>query len=421
MTNYHEKHVNPAISRLRNIIALFSFILILVSCSRDAPFPNENLELPVVEELYFSFKANKDTSESDNWVIIHNENGELLDYKSFEENDYLEFKTKSPLLTDKISISLFSYSEINGNIYHTIATTTGIDKGSVWDDENETITVGATNTLVGDFSFTLIDFPEIKLFNISNENGGIGGGLSGSGSGGVWTYSASNYSLYEKNNYLFTIVESNADSKYFYLQDIQNEDNILINYSEFKLFDSYLNIDLPLNSSYVMVLFGFEDYQDYFDGDGYKLSQIFPFNNYDVNQNPLRIGYLNRFNKYMTQFNVYFENYIYNYKKYGSKPNEIIVPENLTFSISDNSVRNFEFSTNITFVKYVSKWSYSIGIRNTDWIGSFWRVESSTNMYPKIGNLPDELFQLYQDLDVNSLEYSQTIFTLNPEENIIFN
>ena len=397
---------------------LFSLALLLISCSGDDS-PNEILEVPV-PELYFSFKANNDTSESENWIIIHNENGELLDYKSFEENDYLEFKTQNPLLTDNISITLFTYSKINGNKLHAITTTTGVDKGSIWDDENKPITEGATDVLIGSFNFALTNFHKIEWLNISNENGEMGGGLSGSENGSVWTYSDSDYTLYEKNNYMFTIVENNLDSKYYYLQDIQDGDNISLDYSEFKLFDSYLNINIPINSSYLMVLLGFEDYQDYFDGNGYMLSQIFPFNNDDVNQNPIRIGYLDRLNKYMTQFSVYFDNYTYNYKKYGAKPNEIIVPDNSTFSITNNSVQNFEFSTNVNFIKYTSYWSYNTGTWNSDWVENVWKVESPTNLYHNIGNLPDEIFQLHQQLDVNSLEYFRTDFTLSPEENVIF-
>lgn len=392
-------------------LLVFSIAMFLISCASDDSIP----------ELYFTYKANTDTSESDNWIIIHNENGELLDYNKYEENDFIKFETLNPLLTDKISVTLFSYSQTNSDTFHGIKTTTGVDKGTVWDDKPRLINEGKRNTSIGDFNFTLNNFPSIELLNISNENGEIGGGLSGTGSNGLWTYSASNYTLYEKNDYLFTIAEPILDAKYYFLEDIQDGDDISIDYSEFKLFDSYLNIDIPSNTTYLLVLLGFEDYQDYSISEGYVLNQIFPFDRNDLNQNLLQIGYLDRFTKYRTQFRVNFDNYTYNYLKNGSKPNEIIVPKDPTFNINDNSLQNFKFSTDVNFVKYVGKWSYSTGIRNTDWIVSTWEVESQTNLDHKIGELPKEIIMSYPKLKINSLEYFQTDFTISTEENLIFN
>ena len=53
-------------SLLKRII-LFSFIMFIVSCSNDSEID------PPTPELYFTFKGNIDTSERDDWIIIHNE------------------------------------------------------------------------------------------------------------------------------------------------------------------------------------------------------------------------------------------------------------------------------------------------------------------------------------------------------------
>lgn len=391
---------------------LFCFTLLLYGCSDNS---QDEIPQPAQEELYFSYKANDDTSESDDWIIIHNSNGELLDYRAFEKNDFLEFKTKSPLLTDKISVSVFSVYESYGKKNHFIKTTTAVDKGIVWDFEQEPIIEPITSSSIGSFDFKLTNFPKTELLNISNKGGDINGSLSGVGAGGSWTYSGSDFTLYENNDYLFTIAQGTSDSKYYYAENLNDGDVITVEYNQFIPFDSYLSINLPPDSSYFLLLLGFEDDQNYTLGDGYVLSKIFPFDNNSINQNPLRVGYLNNLDRYITTFDVYLEGYTYNYKKYGAKPNEIVIPEDPTFSIGDNSLENFRFSTSLDFNQYTSIWS-----NNTEEVSSNWYVESGSNSYHKIGKIPEELVQKYPDFNINSLEYNKTHLTLSPEESITF-
>ena len=91
---------------MKNLFPLLLGILfICYGCSKDEsqppnPNPTEG-EGPTTENpdeqepemvTYFTFEALTNTGETDDWIIIHDENGVLVDFRPFEFGDIFEFQ-----------------------------------------------------------------------------------------------------------------------------------------------------------------------------------------------------------------------------------------------------------------------------------------------------------------------------------------
>jgi hypothetical protein len=418
----------PKFSYFSNIFNrkyLFHYILLVfvVGCSSNSSTNNSDDEEVITTELYFTFKDNSNTSYTDNWIILHNENGELLDYKEYEQYDYLTFETDSHLLTNKILVSLFYREEFTGNVVNIIATTTDVNKGSIWDNHGLDIPE-YSDTETGNFNLVINNSPYlIGEILVSNNNlSNVSSSGSGSSIGGVWTYLRPNISLYEENDYFISIRTENFDPKYAFLTDVQDGDDISLDYEhDFMFFDSYLPVNVPANSSYYdFGLKAFEEDQEYRVYDGYSVFELFGSD--IINPTTLNVGYTDLFDKYITSFYVAFDDHLeYSYRRLGSKPSSgISIPENHTIDVINSTVENFEFSTNFSFETYSSTWFKKEGSsRNDDLLVNRWTITSPYNASHKAGDFPDELIQLYPDLlNISSLGYSGTSFTLNSEEKL---
>lgn len=64
-------------------------LTLLLACKE----PKENIN-PIPKTLFtLNVAADYPTANKDNWIFIHNEAGELIDYKPFESGQNLKFET----------------------------------------------------------------------------------------------------------------------------------------------------------------------------------------------------------------------------------------------------------------------------------------------------------------------------------------
>ncbi|MDC9723496.1 MAG: hypothetical protein PSN34_12100 [Urechidicola sp.] len=414
-------------------IALFSLLLFFYSCSEDGIFIPENYnngsETPIdpeegETEIYFTFKSYESTFYTEDWIIIHTDDGVLLDYKRYEKGDELVFETESSLLTDQISISLFKVEKYGNNQTINVYTTADVEKGAVWDNEPVEI---IPDPIVGNFDLTLENFPEIIELNISNENNLITSGWYSPSSVNlnIYEYQIDEIPLYAANEYVLTFSEDQQDFKYYFLEDVQDQDDLYVGYDQFHFFDSYLDVLLPEGSYYRFSVSGFEDYQDVNESEGFTVGKaLYSSDGYNyefLDRDPLRIGYLDRFENYATELVVFTNEYNYFFNKRGTKPDEIIVPTDINFSVIDNSLDNYQFTFNKEYSKYIAMWFDFYGEVDVDFVRFQWYIEASSGSGYLLGDIPFEITFLYPNMDLDQLLYEETNFILNEEEQILMN
>lgn len=412
-------------------IALFSLLLFFYSCSEDGIFIpegyNNGSENPIdpeegETEIYFTFKSYENTFYTEDWIIIHTDDGVLLDFKRYEKGDELIFEAESSLLTDQISISLFKVDKYGNNQTLNIYTTVDVEKGAVWDNEPLEI---IPDPVIGNFDLTLENFPELIELNISNENNLIESGwyTPSSVNLNIYEYQIDEIPLYDANEYVLTFSEDQQDFKYYFLEDVQDQDQLSVDYTQFHFFDNYLDVHLPEGSYYRFSVSGFEDYQDMNESLGFTIGKAtYSSEGYMyqyLDRDPLRIGYLDRFENYATQLIVYADGYNYTFNRRGLKPDEIIIPTDISISIIDNSLDNYQFTLNRDYSKYIAKWFAIYGEIDVDYVRFRWEIEATNGSNYLLGDIPFEITFLYPNMDLDQLDYDGTNFIINDEEQIL--
>ena len=187
----------------------------------------------IEKEVYLTVNidANKNTTDSEDWIIIHDDNNNLVDYKPYESGDKITFSAYPDSITSTLSITKFSQvidyvNDINdgtspqtrseiGKKYE-ISTTNGLKKGEVFNINSTVLNEPQNRTKVGEFNITIEDIPQIKNLNISTKNGVIPYSYSPSGEGNeLIDYKETLIQNEGEEEYLISILDGNYTHRYF--------------------------------------------------------------------------------------------------------------------------------------------------------------------------------------------------------------
>ena len=416
------------ISRLSTI---FLLCITLINCSKDdAPTPKPDVEDPDSEkpkepetEVYFTLNTYPPPNEGqpeENWVILHDENGKLLDYSSYEAGDKLEFEAASDSLTSTISVSYLRYFESNGQKIHRISTTTGREKGLVENFGPYSTIENETPIKTGEFDILIENIPNpenvgypVKV-ELSSGRGRLG--VSGSGKGysyGIELELGGVQKFEGFDDYLISILDHNNELRYYYFNNPLGEDISLDYRTDFQEMENDISFVLPENINFNLNIAGFNEGQQY---DAYKGYWIHDSIFADLPTNPLRVGYTDIFSKYRTIFNITMEGYFYGIIKYGEPLEALTIPDKPNIQITDSSFNMFRFDVDIDYLSYSYNWVYSDNPGSIPTTRTHWGVSADKGSSPTIGNLPTELLEKYPDLSIDLLEPTGTSFKLPLEE-----
>ncbi len=403
--------------KIYNLFLLF-FLLFTLSCTKNESANEEVMEKEeVIEEpkistfLTVKTGCNLSSGNLGNWIILNDENGNIIDFKPYQLDEILIFEALENVQPNKLTMTTLSVNEFMGNIWHQLNSIAEINKGESLDFSCP-IEENVSNTILGTFNLTVNNVPDnpvIKGINASNGQSNTFA-YSQSTSQGLTIY-VSDLNIYEKKtDYIISIQDGNEDAKYFVLTEYNIDDVFTINYEDFSSYDSYLNIDYPIHSSLRLLMAGFNTDQD----EVYNLNEAFSLGGL---QGRLRVGQLSRFDSHKILFSISPNSeYEYEFQKSGELPDEIIIPEQPEISIENPSINNFSFNTSISnYINKKSSWVYSSGDGST----TTWDIQSSKDYSPIIGDLPEELLIEYPNLNIGELLYSKTKFNINSEEAIL--
>lgn len=404
-------------------LSFLAFFLI-VSCSKDnpvSPTPPADQEDPKEDpkdeepqkETYFSLNVDTDFYFTQifkkGYLIIHDANGELLEYKEYGNGDQLVFETlPGETVTDKITITTLLHSQLgSGEDYYTISTYPMMNKATSWNFK----TTPSTFNPIGEFDIRLNDVPGWEYYDLSNKDG------FGSSGSSFYKYfnnpedaepfiEIDNIDWFENNDFLLSVIDGNLDLKYLDIPNVQQGDSLIFDATALKSFDGYLEVSMPDYDEFYHSVDGYEEMQS-FDRDGLTLnsSAHYAFNDKVTN---LKMGYLDRFSKFRTSLRLDRENYSYSYRTYGGKPQSITVPEQGSLSILDSTLTNFQYETTLNPKREISIWSHRRDFLDPDFSSTSWFVYAENSNNIVVYELPEEIVQQYPNIDLELLNHEST-------------
>ncbi len=410
--------------RALTFLSIILFSVLLFNCSKNdaeqpEPQKEEDKEETLVPEVYFSLNINNawssDTSEH-NWIIIHDENGDVLDYARYENGDALTFEALEDEVTENLSITTLNYNTTGGENY-IIKTYPNIPKKSVWSFKNlppaEELLI---NPEIGTFNIVVDNIPGIQRHSLSGDNR-INAENSTTTLGSnpaLYALHIDNIKLFERNNYLLTILDDDNNFKYIQLNDVKNDDNLNLDYSDFSDFDHYLNIDLPSAQAPNTSVLALEN--DINSNVGvYTLNHDFDPSYWHIPQNFIKIGYLDAFKKYKVRFDLNLDGCRYNYRKNGDKTALLTIPSKPDFTYEDESISNFSFSTSASYIRQLSRWETPLEEINNTGFKVQWTIYSDSETSLNFYDLPEDIKNMYPDLSISSMKYGSTTIYLKSE------
>ncbi|MFH6602939.1 hypothetical protein ACEZ3G_05580 [Maribacter algicola] len=371
------------------------------------------------DEIYFSYYSDPNESDlynwTDRWIVIHNQDGELLDYRSFKKGDSLDFEgsLENSKHTNTLSITTLNYRPgKEGGNFHSLGTVTGIKKGTVWDwtDDIEPTITDPPNSAQYQIRITIHNIPNVQHFLISSQ-------FDITSIAGSPFYQETNIleiggaRLQKDRDYLISVRDGNDEIKYLWFEVEDPTSNITLDYNDFQDYDYIIEIELP-------------EYEGYNLGVGAKNKSHNYARFLDINReddgnqvrSTAKLGYLDGYDTFQTYLYFDYDKDVrYSFYKYGGRPTNINVPPYPQFQAENNSIYNYNFTTNVEYYWNTSYWIYTdLEQDNT----TRYSISGKSEGAPIIGTLPDQIQEKFPHLNLDNLEYEETALAIG--ENIDF-
>lgn len=372
---------------------LLLLLVLFFGCDEDESTPPSD---PIT---VFSITVEPDYPLSkDDWIMVHDKNGILLDHKQIEEEGVFEFKTSAPVPDGRIGITVFKY-DTTGNIHsYSFDSYLAVPTGQGW-TWKKPVTPPVINQgpSVGTFSatYTLPSPLRMDLFGNTVTLGGF------SQSGDTKYYQST---IFEKNrNFLLTIA-SNGNPRYMLFENVENGDHVEVTFDEMQEYDKILDISFPpAVDPFVKVTTmddnGWPEYYTYYNG--YNLPPFAP----SATLTNLKIGYLNRFEKYYTTIAIPSTDFNFSYEKVGSAPSAINFPDHAYHRVIDKTLANFSYSNEVPFSMRRSSFKDDSVPDKQIW----WSVYAPEGT-DKITELPQPFVELYSFIKIQNFKHLTSSF-----------
>ncbi|WP_109851241.1 hypothetical protein [Aquimarina sp. AU58] len=400
-------------------LLFLALLAITVSCSKDdEPILNPDTDAgteSVNDSItYFTLKVNEfyiGEIVNSGYLIINDNEGNILAHTQIENNKEYVFKAKKGEEKESFTVSRFIYRNREFSQINFLKSSFNIKKGTIWDfkgydPSSITATTKKTNERLKSFS--------LKIQNISGHSGAK---VSSNNRGSIWSSSSetTNSINYEpiscdenQNKFLITVHFKSEKSKYFFIDNVQDQQEIIIDGSELKEFDSYIPINLPNDgNTYSKGLRANLTTEEIFETASITKIESEAASTFGILE-----GFYN-FYIHITTSNT-AKNYSYSYQNQKVSPSLeaiTILPYSTDFKLINSSKNAFEFTTSQKYTTKVSRWSHQISDFNENQDRyDRWVFQSNELAYQTIPKLPQEFFDLYPHFEVENLKYEETKF-----------
>lgn len=378
-------------------VILLSLLTVVLSCDNDGeePIPQKYFEVDIDPSFL--------TNQSDDWVILHDQNGILLDAKAFEAGDMIVFDTTGQILNNKIAVTFLRVPQ-DGTESYQFQSFLCEDTNVKWTLKSGSPIIDFGNP-VGQLSVKVIDSD-------------IGSGHDTQMSNRYTTFAFPTMDPNNAGSLIFPTVEvtSTVDDFFIYILDKNGiphykflKDVVpgALEYSldDFNGFDQVVEVSFPSSVSAIMFVKGYDG--DVIPSQGYYTNFSLSGLTLSKPQTSFNIGYLNDFSKYSTQIHVGYTGYSLSFAAVGSIPTSIELKDSFTATVTDNSFDEYSVSS-VDYDWRQSSWYYS-GKKDGKDVAIGWNVTASPEHFKNPTSLPQAILDKYPLLDLN-FQYQNTTF-----------
>jgi len=388
---------------IRNIFIYLSASILIALFNGCSTNEETEVELPISIDL-LKVHVNPDYETTRSWIVVHDNNGNLLEYKELiAGNDFVLTTNKGvegniidvTILEHNVNntgLKLFEFkSYMNVELAQTIHITSKTDTPSL---------------SVGDsLKLNVVNTPNYHEFHLSPYS-------RSSATRGL-------FKSYEKLLEITTVVEDLEQGFFFYIKDedenlkykIVDGNNVTggehtLDFNELDSFDQIVEFNFPTSSSYNFSVSGKDlNLPNHFRKvqTGSHLASH-PHSSW-------KAGYLNNFDQYQTNLRIDYSGFQFIYLNKGTIPDgNITWPTPTNFTISNTGLNNFSSNVASSMTYRESVWDYYSSAERfmVNWIVY---SPSATQLAKEI---PSEILELYPLLKNINLEYTQSTFYIGP-------
>lgn len=400
--------------RFKSPFSLVLLMFLFLSCSEENDMlnvdveeqeqVNDNSDASVEEITYFTYQ-NFQNQGLENWIIIHDENGNLIDYKQIIDVGSMDFTIGEDVLSEKLSATKLSFSadEAGNNLYHSLLTYTDLEIGSVWEDRSNSF----EGNLIGGFNLQVENISGVENILITTPSGILRTGNPNANEFSGNTLQLMDIPFYQEQEYLISIRDSNGLTKYLLLSP-ENDFDYSYDYDSFQEFDDSYKLELPPNNFNLIFTGGFKtnDANTYWNY-GHR------FTEYIGNEaGEFNLGYINGYERYRSYFSITREDFTYTLQVIGDKVQDVTIPDRPLFTVENSNIYDFEFSSDLNAITKNTRHESIIIDEQSRYLSTTWLVYSSGKSSQKIGRLPDEIIEKYPDMVLDTLELKEvSLFT----------
>lgn len=390
---------------MRKLIYLLSLVVVSVSCKEDIIEP--------VSGIFFEFTVDRSfrTDQSDDWLILHDKNGNIIDTKKFETGDALTFDSTLFIPDRQIGVTLLQVTYFNGvpsfhfksYLTEQVNTRWKLSPGSsITHEESE------AENAIGSFVVQVkdVNFGPTFESQLSNKRT--------SKTPEVYQVSPNSFKHKEHqiyptvDDYFLFVVDDNNTPKYRFLENVTPGHHKL-SFTELSEFDRVVDVNFPATACSGLFIQAYEKDQEPGLENGYYTNYYYNSGLMLSSRSNFKAGYLDRFTKYRTRAFARYTNSTYTYHALGPAPREITFPLQASFTLHDKSFRGFKFAAESPFLRRTSVWFFS-GTIDMQSVSITWEVDSSPSSTRNINELPHEILDAYPYLNLDNLQHQKSIF-----------
>ncbi|HEY0741653.1 MAG TPA: hypothetical protein VGD40_09325 [Chryseosolibacter sp.] len=373
---------------------LFFACMLFFCCSKEESVPKPYFKI-IIDAKY-------ETSESENWIVLHDKDNNLLAAKPFEAGENFVFDS-TVVIDQPFVVSLFRFSQGPNNVHFNIETYSGVAPKAEWKVLPVYPTAGDYGTGLGEHEVTLSDADLGYFYNsgISNKFTSYSHTKLTDES---FRYNARITSTL--NDYFLFATGTDGVPKYAFLEDLAAGGKQTISLANLKPFDKTVKVTFPGLSdfSYVVVR-ALEENQPYVRNAGYYLN-LYLEGISGGSYSSYQVGYLNRFNRYQTVISADITSeYGVSYEAYGAAPAADITLKKADVSLTNKTFQNFAIAG--TDFEWRSTQFYDYPSLTAPWVT--WTFFSGNNDLTNY-TLPTEFTKRYPQLSTSNLKHSSSNF-----------
>jgi len=372
---------------MNRIVTLVGTLFVFFSCDSGEDVIKEEVNFYTV-----NIESNYSTSDTDNWVLASDANGEWLDIQPYEAGETIVLRGVLPE-TNMFNLTFLDVQNPPTGKYYKFYTYSEIKLGGTWILAKPL--TGTPRSPIGTATVKLNNFTgNIADIKVS----GVKGNLIGSASK-IGSEASLQVTMFRDTSDLMLTFRQGNEYRTKLLTDVVRNSTVTVDALNAILPDHNFPVSFSGNTFYYVGFYGYKP--------NYHLAEVeFIFSESIDNDGgvpSLQMGYNDGYSKYKTIISYGVGKTYHTYYKFGSPITSFPVFENPSIEVVNNAVKNFSWNTDYTFSRSTAKFIDPVG-KNIAW-EVFGPYKQNTTI--SFHQFPQLLLDTYESLNVEGIIFSE--------------